>query len=100
MSIILLAFYDKNRQATVLELNGCAETLYKKTMHSAPVMLIWSSIILATRWSCSQQSLLSAGNPLQLHLVAGIRGALINITWEIYRSSLSSNIRSLGYVSV
>ena len=36
--------------------------------------------IQATRWDCSQQSLLSAGGRLQLYLVAGIRVAQISIT--------------------
>ena len=37
------------------------------------------SLIPATRWSCSQHSLL-AGGRLQLHLVAGIMGAQRRIT--------------------
>ena len=41
------------------------------------------------------QSLLSAGNRLQLHLVAGIRGAQISITQAMYRSASSPGIRSL-----
>ena len=42
------------------------------------VMLIWEPLVTATRWSCSKQPLLSAGAGLQLHLVAGIRGAQMN----------------------
>ena len=41
-------------------------------------MLLREPLITATRWSCSKQPLLSAGAGLQLHLVAGIRGAQIN----------------------
>ena len=44
-------------------------------LSTKPVMLIRAPIIPATVWSCSWQSLLSAGGQLQLHLVAGIRGA-------------------------
>ena len=49
-------------------------------LSTKPVMHICEPLILATKWSCSQQSLLSAGGRLQLHLVAGIRGTQINIT--------------------
>ena len=73
----------------------------KKTMHSMqPVMLVWAPLIPATRWSHSQQSLLSAGGQLQLHLVAGIRGAQINITQAIYRSVPSPYIRSLEWCTM
>ena len=47
-------------------------------LSTKPEMLIWAPLVLATRWSCSQQALLSAGGRLQLHLVAGIRGAQIS----------------------
>ena len=56
-------------------------------------MLIWAPLIPATRWSGSKQSLLSAGNQLQLHLVAGIRGAHISITQAMYRSASSPEAR-------
>ena len=44
-------------------------------LHIAYEMLIWAPLIPATRWSCSQPP--ADGNDccLQLHLVAGIRGA-------------------------
>ena len=40
-----------------------SETLYKGdvALSTKPVMLIWAPLIPAPRWSCSQQSLLSAG---------------------------------------
>ena len=40
-----------------------SETLYyrDKALSTKPVILIWAHLIPATRWSCSQQSLLSAG---------------------------------------
>ena len=66
-------------------------------LSTKPVMLIWAPLIPATRWSCSQQSLLSVGGRLQLHLVAGIRGAQISITQVMYRSASSPNIRSLHW---
>ena len=52
---------------------GTAETLYKGdvALSTKPVMLILAPLIPATRWSCSQQSLLSAGGQLQLYLVSG-----------------------------
>ena len=49
-------------------------------LNTNPVILIWAPFIPATRWSYSQQSLLSAGGRLQLHLVAVIRGAQIGVT--------------------
>ena len=48
--------------------------------NSRYVMLIWAPLIPATRWSYSQQSLLAAVGRLQLHLVAGVKGAQIIIT--------------------
>ena len=49
-------------------------TLGDAALSTKPVMLILALLIPATRWSCSQQPLLSAGGRLQHHLVAGIRG--------------------------
>ena len=62
------------------------ETLYQgdDALSNILVMLIWAPLITFTRWSCSQQSLLSAGGLLQLHLVAGIRGSQISITKGMY----------------
>ena len=49
-------------------------------LYIAYVVFIWAPVIPAP--SCSQQSVLvlSAGGRLQLHLVAGMRGAQIRIT--------------------
>ena len=55
------------------------------------MMLIRAPFIPATRWSCSQQSLLSVGGRLQLRLVAVIRGAQISITKVMYRSAASAD---------
>ena len=62
--------------SAILEYCITLETWYY-TQPAQPVMSIWVTLISATRWSCSQQSLLSAGGRLQLHLVSGIRGAQI-----------------------
>ena len=69
------------------------ENLYYRddALTTKPAILIWAPLITATMWSCSQRSLLSAGGRLQLHLVAGIRGAQISITKAMYRSALSLN---------
>ena len=69
--------------------------LWDSTLSAKTVMLIMAPLVQATRLSCSQQSLLSAGGRLQLHLVAGITGAQISITCEMYRSASSPTIRSL-----
>ena len=51
------------------------DLIYREKMHSdstKPVMLWRAPLIPATRWSCSQQSLLSAGvRRLQLHVEVG-----------------------------
>ena len=49
-------------------------------LYIAYVILIWAPLIPATRWSCSQSPADSNDCWLQLHLVAGIRGAQISIT--------------------
>ena len=67
----------------------------RHALSTKPVMLIWAFLIPATRSSCSQQSLILAWVRLQLHLVAGIRGAQISITEAKHRSALSPNLRSL-----
>ena len=62
---------------------GWTERPYiKETMHSALNLgcAIRAPVIPAMKWSCSHQSLLSAGGRLQLPLVAGIRGARSSIT--------------------
>ena len=59
-------------------------------------MLIWAPLIPATRWSRSQQSLLSAGGRLQLQLVSGKRGVHVSMIHALYRSASSPNVRSLG----
>ena len=59
---------------------------YRETINALStksVMLIWARLIPATRWSSRQQSLLSAGGRLQLHLVAGMRSAQISITGNL-----------------
>ena len=72
-----------------------SKTLYygDDALSTKPVMLIWTHRIPANRCSCSQQSLVSAGEQLHLHLVAGIRGAQI----ASYRQCIgvSPNARSL-----
>ena len=57
-----------------------AKTLYSgdDPLSTKPVMLIWAPLISATRWSCRQQSLLSAGGALQIYLVAWIKCALLS----------------------
>ena len=60
-------------------------------------MIIWTLLIQSTRWRCSQQAL--AGGRLQLHLVAGIRGAQLSVAWAMYSSALSPNIRSLTQIT-
>ena len=46
----------------------------------AYAMLIWTPIIPATRWSCSRPPADGKDCSLQLHLIAGTRGAQMNIT--------------------
>ena len=77
---------------------SASETFYygDDALSTKPMVLIWAPLIPATRWSCSQQSLLSTGGQLQLHLVAGIRGTQISITYAMYRNALSPDIRSLS----
>ena len=52
-----------------------AETLYEGyyALSTKPVMLFSALHFSATRWSCSQQSLLSAGLQLHLFIVVGIK---------------------------
>ena len=52
-----------------------AETLYygDYALSTKPITLIWAHLFPVTRWSCSQQSLVLAGDRLQLLIVAGIR---------------------------
>ena len=67
-------------------------------LYIACVMYIWASLIPATRWSCSQPPADSNDCWLQLHLVAGMRGAQISITGLVLSAS-SPNIRSLVMVN-
>ena len=57
------SFSVRGLRVSVLWSGGeSAETLYEGdgALSAKPVMLIWAPLIPATRWSCSQQTLLSA----------------------------------------
>ena len=63
--------------------NPCRRNLYKKCQRLNDIGhcdTIWATLIPATRWSCSRPPADSNDCPLQLHLVAVIRGAQISIT--------------------
>ena len=54
-------------------------------LYVAYVMLIWAPLIPATRWSCRRPP--ADSTALQLHLVAGIRGAQISIMGLVLSAS-------------